>query len=552
MLRLITSSRFIYPAVISCAAVAVIVASVVQGTYNLDPHHWGLMLSNAVDFDRGRVPYKDIFIQYGFLTTLLEYVFFITGKNLASIIAGVALCYALGLVGIYVLTLHFTRRRPVALYAFLTAVLVHPLAIYPWSNYVAFPFMTFGCLAVVKGREDVRAGFLGGVLFGLAVLAREGLFLALASALMALVPLQRWCSPDLTYVVRRLVPVAGFFLTLMLFFLYLWFHDLTGYWWSTAIGLPKLYAAIFFKDGMFAAVRALLAYIFQFSLRTHIRQTVFALIVMSAAGCWLWALVKRPKAAAQADMLFVALTTGLLMSAALHLNEIFRLATSITVGMGLVFIIADRVRMAGFLFVLLALGLVAGAFGNDNGDYFLPDRAQIKATTRDERIGLFAGQRWSQDVFDYYNWYVDAVTLLQTRNCGLRYFRNETRDAFLEALTPFVQYQLMPVGVGMHEVPLDTWTHKLRPDYDLDERLKSRDILVATVRQPATAEERAVADGHRVFNPFIPPQPAPQEVSPPAGYEIFAFRATPKSWFLHDGLVTVLLAPASCGALPQM
>ena len=83
MLRLITSSRFIYPAVILCAAVAVIVASVVQGAYNLDPHHWGLMLSNAVDFDRGRVPYKDIFIQYGFLTTLLEYVFFITDKNLA-------------------------------------------------------------------------------------------------------------------------------------------------------------------------------------------------------------------------------------------------------------------------------------------------------------------------------------------------------------------------------------------------------------------------------------------------------------------------------------
>ena len=41
----------------------------------------------------------------------------------------------------------------------------------------------------------------------------------------------------------------------------------------------------------------------------------------------------------------------------------------------------------------------------------LPHRAQIAATTCDDCTGLFAGQGWSQDVFDYYIGYVNAVTL---------------------------------------------------------------------------------------------------------------------------------------------
>jgi hypothetical protein len=544
-----SSNRFVYAAIIVLASFFVVVLSVVQGAYNLDPHHWGLMTSNAVDIARGRAPYKEIFIQYGFLTALVEYLFFEIGKNITSIIFGVSLLYALGLIGIYFLTLHFAKRRRVALYAFLTSFLIHPLVIYPWPDYVAFPFITFGCLGVVKGRNDWQIGFLAGVFFGLAVLAREGLFLVLAPALAAMIPIQLWCSPRGSSVIQRLCPLAGFVLTLGLFALYLWLGGLRDYWWQTAIELPKLYTSIFFDDGPITAVWALLKYLFQFSLSEHARQTLFAVIILSACGYWVRALVRWRKDPGDADLLFIALTTGLLLSSALHLNEIFRLATSITVGIGLIFIVADRLRLAGALFAVSALALIGGAFGRDNGDYFLPSRAQIDATTTSDRIGLFVGQHWSQDVFDYYDWYVNAMRVLQSRACGVRYLRNETRDAFLEALAPFIQHQLMPFGTGMYEVPLDNWTQRLRPDYDFGERLAARDILVVAVQKAATVDERSATDGHRVFNPLIPPQTAPS-VPTPDGYRIFARMVTPKSWFLPDGLETVLLAPVECGEAP--
>jgi hypothetical protein len=547
--RLVLSNRLFDVIVIVVATFLVVGCSVVQGAYNLDPHHWGVMTSNAVDMARGRVPYKEMFIQYGFLTAFIQYLFFKLGNNIASIIFGVSLLYALGLVGIYLLTLHLVKSRRVALYAFLTAFLIHPLVIYPWPNYVAFPFITFGCLCVVKGKSDWRIGFLGGVLLGGAVLAREGLFLALAPALVALAQINFWCSRDRSSAMLRFLPIMGFILALGLFAFYLQASGLTYYWRQTAIELPRLYMPIFINHGPVTGLWALLKYVFQVSLSEHARQTVFATIILSALAFWVRALIWR-KSPGDTGLLFVALVTGLLLSSALHLNEIFRLATSITVGLGLVFILVDRLRLAGPLFAVIALALVVGTFGRDNGDYFLPSRALIKATTTSNRIGLFVGQRWSQDVFDYYDWYVEAMRVLETRACGLRYFENETRDAFLEALAPFMQYQLAPFGSGMHDVPLNEWSRRLRPDYDLNERLKARDILVVAIQKASAAEEHAAPDGHRVFNPYIAPQQAPLERTPPEGYRIFARRITPKSWFLPDGLVTLLIAPAKCGEMP--
>jgi len=77
---------------------------------------------------------------------------------------------------------------------FLTAFLIHPLGDLPVGRITfAFPFITFGCLGVVKRVEerrknDWRTGFLGGCsLLGWPVFggAKKGCFPALATALVA-------------------------------------------------------------------------------------------------------------------------------------------------------------------------------------------------------------------------------------------------------------------------------------------------------------------------------------------------------------------------------
>lgn len=503
-------------------SIAVVAFSMVQGAYDFDPHHWGLMLSNASDFAEGRIPYKDIFIQYGFLTTAIESWFYSIAHNIQSLIFGVSLLYAFGLIGIYFLALQLSSCRKIALFSLVVAFLIHPLAIYPWPNYVSFPFIVFGCWMIVKDRG--RLGFLGGTLLACAVLARETLFAPLAIVILASLPIYLWFSPVSPSKISLMAPLLGFLVPLAAFGGYLWYADLFEYWRLTAIELPKLYAHIFFKDGLPSAVTALLKYIFYLSFSEHIRQTIFALILLSATTVWITALARKTRSP---NLVFVALLSGVLFSSALHINEIFRLATSATVGLCLVFIIADRLHVATPLFVALSIGLVVGGFGDSSGNYFLPKKEQIASSTKDNRIALFKGQRWSREIFDYYNWFTHDMRILQSRPCTLRYFRNETRDAFLAILSPYSQYQLAPFGAGMGGVPIDDWSRRLRPDYDLPTRLLARDIIIISSQRADAVADRAI----------------------PNGYRIFDRRVTPKSRFLPDGDMTLIVAPEACGPL---
>jgi len=501
----------------------VIIASLFYGEYNFDPHHWGLMLSNAVDLSRGRIPYKEIFIQYGFLTALIEYLFFLVSGNILSIVFGIGLFYAAGLVGIYFLTMHLSSKRGVALFAFVSAFLIHPIAIYPWPNYIAFPFISFGCLAVLKGRRDWRIGFVGGILFGCAVLAREGYFIPLVISLSVWFALALALERSNAGV--RAAPLGGMALMIGLFVLYLWRGGMLQYWQQIAIELPKLYAAFFFHDGLIAAVISLFNDIFRFSLSQHARQTFFALIVLSAAWFWFDAFRQRLKGRSDHDLLFVALTACLLLSSAVHLHDIFRLATSVSIGVGLTYILAERLGVSGLLFIASSVGLIAGAFGDDSGIYFFPNKAQREAASTNNSIGLFVGQHWRSEVFDYYRWFAEDMRVLEKRSCGLRYFRNETRDAFLATLSPFRQYQLMPFGKGMLNVPIDDWNRRLRPDYDIPERLRARDVVI--------------------FASSI--RPGSQDPVLPAGYMIFDQRFGLERGVQPDEDVTYVIVPAECG-----
>ena len=167
----------------------VIFFSLWQGAYDIDPHHWGLMLSNAKDLYEGLIPYKDIFIQYGILTTILQALAFGIGKNMLSIIVVTSICYAIGILLVYAIALQVLKSKTIALYVLITLVLFHPLAMYPWSNYIAFPFLMYGVYLSLGNSSNKGANCLrsvcSGVFLGLAVLSREGL--APAAALYILI-----------------------------------------------------------------------------------------------------------------------------------------------------------------------------------------------------------------------------------------------------------------------------------------------------------------------------------------------------------------------------
>ena len=117
-----------------------------------DGHHIGLIYSNALDLINGKLPYKEIFIQYGFLTTLIHAILLILFDNKVIFLSFfTAIFYSLS-----ILLISFTIKNVLnSYYAFICSILIlfnHPIPWLPWSNYIAFFFSIIGHIPFNKKK----------------------------------------------------------------------------------------------------------------------------------------------------------------------------------------------------------------------------------------------------------------------------------------------------------------------------------------------------------------------------------------------------------------
>ena len=71
--------------------------------HHYDGHHLGLLYSNAQDLINGKIPYKEIFIQYGFLTTLIHSLILLLFENKLFFISVCALFININFINKFIL-----------------------------------------------------------------------------------------------------------------------------------------------------------------------------------------------------------------------------------------------------------------------------------------------------------------------------------------------------------------------------------------------------------------------------------------------------------------
>ena len=148
--------------------------------YHYDGHHIGLQYSNALDLLNGKKPYKEIFIQYGILTTLIHSfilkiffnkIFFLNFFNI--------IFYLSSVIFISLTIYNFTKKQS---YAFLATILIlfnHPIPWLPWSNYLSFFFISIGLFLISNQNKNI---FFIGLFLSLAILSRQDFAIGILSA----------------------------------------------------------------------------------------------------------------------------------------------------------------------------------------------------------------------------------------------------------------------------------------------------------------------------------------------------------------------------------
>lgn len=506
------------------APLTVVLFSLLQGAYDIDPHHWGLMLSNAKDLYDGLTPYQEVFIQYGILTTLLQAFAFAIGKNMLSIIAITSICYAIGILLVYVIALKVLESKTTALYVLITLVLFHPLAMYPWSNYVAFPFLMAGIYFSITFSSDsaidFRRALLSGLFLSMAILCREGL--APAVVLYAFLSFAfDWLRSDhrkntcLNFVLMLL----GLALPIGAFFVYLNSHGLLEYWINLAITLPGIYAQESFGSLKTFIFQAIFKEIYTGYRHADIRWVLVSLMIAANLYILIAFAIKRRLFFASTAIPKIALASLLLLSSALHLAEIFRIATASSVGLiGLyAYLESKSWSKSFFIFIALWLGLTA-TYGN-RGNYFFPTWETVSQGRLVEGPKIFSGQLWSPDVANYYQTLDLTFQDLKKLPCSIQYQKNNTRDSLLKVISPFEQLQLAPFQTSKQ-------MSALRPDLDADSKiaLAEKIILIETVES-----RRAI-----------------KSEDAPNGFAIYKTLSIPHQFFMPQDQKLIIYAPLTC------
>lgn len=505
----------------------VVFFSLFQGAYDIDPHHWGLMLSNAKDLFEGQAPYKEIFIQYGILTTILQAVAFGIGKNMLSIIVITSICYSIGILLIYAIALRALQNKTTALYVLILLVLFHPLAMYPWSNYIAFPFFMYGLYALIGVSENSRPQtiqlVLGGASLGLAVLAREGL--APAAILFILLSFTYDVIKNLDKqkaVAQFVVCAIGFVIPLGIFFGYLFANGLFEYWVNLSIKLPAIYADESFKYVKVFIFKALLKEIYTGYRHGDVRWILTSLILLANLWVFALALIGKRKAFITPLTAKISLACLLLLSSSLHLAETFRIATGSAVGLIVIFAIlqsSDSKNRAKHFFFFFALWLGLTATYGNRGNYFYPTWLTVINAKNVSNPEVLSGQRWSPEMGSYYQTIVSTLVELQDKPCSVDYQINNTRNALFKVISPIPQLQIAPFGTRANIAAL-------RPDIDAG---------------------AAIAKGARLVILDSADQKSYASKIPPEGFMLYKHLSIPEGEYFMPHIQELLIyAPKDC------
>lgn len=474
-----------------------------QGRYVTDPHHWGLMLSNVTDLKAGRIPYKEIFIQYGILTTIIHTSAFLIANNLLSIVMVTGLCYGLGIVLLSRLVYRLSLNTYHAIAAMIICILLHPLAIYPWSNYVAFPFIVLGLYGLLFDLQKKCAVIFSGLALGLSALARENLFLPLLLMILITAVIDFLNYKNIS---RKLILYIFSFLSPIAFFLiYLYFNNLLKFWYISSFLLPKYYISEIFPSinswRIFNSfINTFISGLVRFDPRWYLLTLIFiyniAIIIKNIIRYNL----------NDVPYIKIAIFSLILCAGAIHLTEVFRLSTGFIIGLISVSYFTSKFRFVKYIIFVIALFSMPTTIYGNSGNYYLPTISQ-KNENITVKNGYFKYQKWPLSVINYYSSIYDDLAKIQEFECGIKFHYNSTSDNFIKVLSPFAQFQFLPMGDGPFEGHrFESGLSSLRPDIDYLKKISEhKDIIIFKNVNKHTQLSKYVDEGFFIYKKYVTP-----------------------------------------------
>jgi hypothetical protein len=403
-----------------------------------DGHHHGLMFSNALDLINGKLPYKEIFIQYGLVTTIIHsIVLLVFEKNIYFINLITIFIYFGSLLLVYLITKKFTNQF-YAFTAFIALLFNHPTPWLPWSNYIAFFFVLLAIYLFTKMNK--YSSFLLGFFLCVAGLSRLDFFAPIIFSLIIFGFIIFFQTKKHSGI--KLVGILlGFLVPITTFIFYLFFNNIF-FIWVEYLKIPSIYLKNF-NTNIFSLSFIFFNFFLTESLINFIVKPQYLLIFTILLSNTFFLVSSFRK---KDFISFLISLLSVLLSIVSLNTELFRLYSSVSIGvisyLYLIYML-DSPQLRKILLILIYIpsffSVIFYPHGNNsNFKTYIKHENYISS-----EINLFKYQKWPIEK-------VKSLTILNNfknqlmQNCKVEYADNLTFDVYYQNILGLNRTRLFP------------------------------------------------------------------------------------------------------------
>lgn len=442
--------------------------SIIESKLVTDAHDWGLLYANALDLSEGLIPYKEIFIQYGILTTILQSLSLeILGNSVVSIGIITGIFYGINLFLSYCLWQKIMSKW-LSFLATLIMFLIHAYITYPWANYFSYTFQLLSLMFLMGSPQIKNRYLIAGLFQGLSILARQSIFNLPPFYLYFFF---KYCliNKDLRsnkILIRNIVKFhIGLLSVIAIFLLYLLRESALNDWILQSFTITEVY-----KNILGSPKKLLTNFLWQliaggfpngWRLPFEGRNLLYTMAFLNEIIIYIIVGIKivNQKIGKRDELLFLYSSVALFgYLQAFHMYNLFRLQSSSSLGIGLLIFSLYQISSlfnekkklifsipAACIIIYLSATVL---FTKTNAVYFpwnkdvlLSDKInQLKAPSG---IRMLSGVLYETDVRTYYE---SLVKSSNTYTCQLQYLVNFTINSYIPLmLENFKRVQRSPI-----------------------------------------------------------------------------------------------------------
>ena len=405
-----------------------------------DGGHHGSIFLNGLEILNGKLPYKEIFLQYGYLNALINSLsIYFFKNNIFAIYFSTTIFYFLSII-----LISLVSKSTSNIYGYILTIVIllfnHPVPELPWPNYTAYFFLVSSLY--VFNINNNKSLIFSGFLLGLSCLSRENFYFFVIPSLFLFNILIYLYTKDKH---KNIFLTFGFILPIFIFFIYLLLNGIF-YDWFNFQKLPYLYLDRYNVNFIQLFINFILFFSTEviFNIVNHPQYLTILIIILFN----LFILFEEVFLKKKPNLKVIFISIICLSSCIVSINyELFRLYTSMSIGIPLIFY---RLNLTKFndtniivIFILLFVSFYS-IFYFPSGNVKFYNKINFENSFSENNIKYFKTQKWEP-----YRWkFINKVTEIDSKinnNCNIEYILNLTPDAFILVVSKLKRIQLSHV-----------------------------------------------------------------------------------------------------------